>query len=278
MKLKTILKGRKPRKSPSILGMQKPIKKNKSFFKLYLRPMIGITLASIFPILGVFVDSKLNTSIKKIHFIDQSQRLTTKRKKMISKKLENYLKSHRKNSLIDLSNLISHWIPSESVSIIRPQRDSVVISIKEKKPYLGLKLKKFYYITEGGSIYRKHRQAKIPVITLYGVSPKKMSFKPGKGYQIDNETKIILLEAIKLRQGLDRENLSITSIVYEKYRGFKVTTNQNMTVTFGRGPFDSRIRRLKETIGRLIANGIEAKQIELDYNGKAFIIEKKNNI
>ena len=76
--------------------------------------------------------------------------------------------------------------------------------------------------------------------------------------------------------GVRDSNHKIKSIEFKRFRGFFVVLQTSETeVALGRSPFSGKLVRLHEILKRLEKTSSTAARIELDYQGKAFIKEKK---
>ena len=91
----------------------------------------------------------------------------------------------------------------------------------------------------------------------------------------DKERKSIL-DAIQLIDLARYHSIFFSTIEYKKYRGFFVTLKDSATtVMFGNPPFDKQFLRLSKILEEANKRKRTLKNIEIDFNDKAFITEQR---
>src|SRR5690606_38445819 len=85
---------------------------------------------------------------------------------------------------------------------------------------------------------------------------------------LDRNRKQLAKEALELVQLIARQGIEISELRIEPYRGFfMITKEDNIEISIGRSPFNSRLTQLKEILKNLKNKGSQALRIELDYKG-----------
>jgi len=100
--------------------------------------------------------------------------------------------------------------------------------------------------------------------------------KSDNSLKVRDDEKARIKEVIRLVQLSKQNKIEMTQIVFKQYRGFvSLIQKDNIEVSFGRAPFKARFVRLQNILDNLKHRGILYSKIELDYDGKAFIKEKR---
>lgn len=187
-----------------------------------------------------------------------------------------------KNTYIELKGIakkIGRKFAFEFVNIFKISPYKLFVTFNVRRPILCVKTKKLRFLTKNGIIYgHASKKDTKNLTTITGIFPDNAlplrQREDGSIILTDKQTKLIT-EAISLHNYAKKNNIIFSSIEFILYRGFvgmiKGTTTK---VVLGRAPFDKGIDRLVNILVKLRKKGTTAKQIELDYNGKAFIIEQ----
>jgi hypothetical protein len=84
-----------------------------------------------------------------------------------------------------------------------------------------------------------------------------------------------LFDALEVWQRSNESGVEIRQINFQKFRGFAVSLADGTEVVLGLKPFDYKLKKLRGILDGLKRDGVAAARIELDYEGKAFIKERK---
>ena len=271
-----VKKNSKAKAKASVLSKQKPKKKGKPKKALIIKLIAALTLVSIAGFLNKETSS-LQSDLIHIQYIDETSRLLPQEKKALTKKIKHFIRHNHTTTLRDLAARISLYHKTNLIQIVRPEKNTLLLKIQKRAPFMTIELKNRHYLSNRGHIYSKINKAHKNLVNLKGIESSKVSIIPGGLYQLEEKTHKIIKEAIDLKMALDAQNIAIKDITFDKYRGLRVTTKKDLVVVFGRAPFGPRIKRLRKTLTRLKAKDVEASYIELDYVGKAFIKEKVRN-
>ena len=258
------------------LDNQKP-KKRKNHIPRnipHLKKSITIAVALGFSTISFFLtfwskEPRLSDSIK-VQFIEErSQKISEKNKRAITEAIHKKM-AGSSIDLLKITQIIKRKLELDSVRVVMPYPDHLVLNLIQRKPFLGIKLKSFHWVSHSGHIYgsiKKPKDLKLPF--LKGI--------PRRSKKFTRESQSLLIkEAVTLVKNLQEQSYQIHLVEYLPYRGFKVKTIDDIDIFMGRKPFRSRIKRLRKITTRMSAKGVRVSRIELDYNGKAFIKERRN--
>jgi hypothetical protein len=84
-----------------------------------------------------------------------------------------------------------------------------------------------------------------------------------------------LLQAVDLGARAAEQGIEVKRVHYQKFRGYSIFSPDNSEIVVGLGPFDYKVKKLRGILEGLKRDGIVASRIELDYEGKAFIKERR---
>ena len=173
----------------------------------------------------------------------------------------------------------------ENIHVIRPQIKTIVIHANERRPFLLVRVgEKTRFLTRDGTVYGEFRDTENAPTPVKLLSVVNGVFDEHQGNRLFDhslrlitspEEKSILLQAISLSTIVANNNLSISGVSYQKFRGYSIKLKDETDVVLGLYPFEHKLEKLKSIQLRLSARGVAASRIELDYDGKAFIKEKK---
>lgn len=181
--------------------------------------------------------------------------------------------------LAQLSESIQHLGLFSTVTSFRQTNDSVVIRLARRTPFVLINTDVLRLLTEDGIVYGVASQEQIASLPkVYGLFAERKQFIFASDHSLplgESETEKIK-EAILLYQTTKDQGIPLSTLEFQKFRGFfAVLAEGGTTVTFGRAPFEAKIQRLKTILTQLKAKSILSERIELDYEGKAFVKEKK---
>ena len=265
------------KRSKSILSYQKPRKR-----EIFSASKIILFFSAIS--LGLLVLShngnEINTSITRIHFDDSSFSLSSKEKRFITKKIKDFLSKNHEHSLSNIAANLKAIYPSKSISILKVSDKGLVLKIEERSDFAVIEINsRYHHLSESGEILQLASNEEADSLPkILGINPN--FFKPIRSdqYNVDKDSNILIKESINLALLLEKENIHFDQIEYELYRGFRSSISDQSVTYFGRKPFKKKVRKLRHTLEHLRSKGISASKIELDYNGKTFITEKKLKI
>ncbi len=168
----------------------------------------------------------------------------------------------------------------ERIHIFRPTPEQLIVSLKKRIPVLSVMADRLRFLTRDGVVYGEIHDNQTPLIRLNGVfsgrSDDHFELSETNSLVTSENEKNVLSEAVELNDVVQARGLMVDFIEFQEYRGFVIhLADENIEVAIGRKPFDMRLKRLQTTIDQLKKNGILFSRIELDYDGKAFIKEKK---
>ena len=168
----------------------------------------------------------------------------------------------------------------ERIHIFRPESNKLVVSLKKRSPVLAVMADRLRFLTRDGVVYGESQDNKPILHRLNGVFTSRNT----DTFTLDSDNRLvtteierqILTEAVELNEAVKASSVAIDFIDFQEYRGFILhLAADQVEVTIGRTPFGIRLKRLESTMAHLKKSGILFSRIELDYEGKAFIKEKK---
>lgn len=206
-------------------------------------------------------------------------------RKEILKVSTGILKSGSPQELDELALAVEGIGTLERLHVVRPQFATVVISAGIREPVLLVQAgPKVRYLTGDGTVYgdatnpTSNPSGHTPSILVSGVFDVR-----GSNLPLDRSAKVlttpeeqaVLINALNLWRLFTAQNLSVKVMNYQKFRGFDVRMEDGSEVVLGAAPFEYKIDKLVGIFTKLRKQGIAASRIELDYDGKAFIKERK---
>jgi hypothetical protein len=193
-------------------------------------------------------------------------------------------------SFSGLSETISAIGRFDHVSILRPQFNTLLVIVKTRVPVMVTNLDgKIRYISEEGNIYiprtteEKNVDANAVGATTLVECIGLIDSKRTHPLQYDGSSKAVLtgqenertMQAIHLKDLVHKFDLSVKSIHFQGFRGFSFYNEDKTEIVLGQPPFDYKMEKLRGIFAKLRSKGTVAAKIELDYDGKAFIKERK---
>ena len=173
----------------------------------------------------------------------------------------------------------------ENISIIRPQRGLLMIRAGLRKPLLLVSVgDHLRYLTIDGTVFGDANDGRPlpgqnrPTVTLSGLFEERGTnfvFDASSRLMVSAAERALLVQAIALYESVSRDQLSLTGISYQRFRGFTLKTTDNSEIVLGNTPFEHKLQKLKAIRDKLSSSGVTALRIELDYDGKAFVKERK---
>lgn len=196
-------------------------------------------------------------------------------------------KTLRKGTPAELSYLASQ-VESlgmlDSVKVIRPLADTLVLSANVRMPTLLVSVgSKTRFLTVDGTIFGDasdntgNLSPNVPQVIVTGIFDNKAT--PG----IDASQRIVvsveesnhIKEAIEIWQRSVESGYEAKTVNFQKFKGFSVVLADETEIVLGLRPFEYKFKKLQGILEGLKRDGVIASRIELNYEGKAFIKEKK---
>ncbi|MBM4251013.1 MAG: hypothetical protein FJ146_03505 [Deltaproteobacteria bacterium] len=157
----------------------------------------------------------------------------------------------------------------------------VIVSIIQRNPVFCIEADKIRFVSTLGDIYghldTNHGEA-CPGPVLTGLFEDRQQFSMGEGQTlvVDDQTRVMLQEALTLLQDTKKKSINISKFHVERFRGFVAElTSLGTEVALGRAPFAEKLEKLGGILEKLAVRQEQAQRIELDYQGKAFVKLKK---
>ena len=270
------------------LGIKKHFKRSKTLF---------MVISGILVIGGLFftvktIDSKLrsyfnpddsieststsNIVEKNIIFIAKDKlELSTSEKDYIKQKLS---RSLSKKELVNTAQTIKVKLSLKQIHILKTASDSLTVSTEKLVPILSINLNKNapFYITEDATIYQSKTSYDLPEVKDITFASKEIE---EDGYLFLTEDEYLLISnVVKLYKELQSRNIDIDNIKYIKHRGLAFNIKDSkIDVIVGTNLFNEKLKKL-ENILKNKKNANTTTLVELDYNNKALITEKRTRI
>ena len=172
----------------------------------------------------------------------------------------------------------------ESVRVIRPVTDAVILTAELRKPSLLIDVgTKTRFLTADGTIFgdaadsstqSNHPKPNVRVTGIFDQRPNP---------QLDQSQRVIttsderrhLEDTLEIWGLVRNSGVDIKSISFQKFRGYALILDDDTEIVIGLQPFAYKLKKLQNILDGLRRDGIVASRIELDYEGKAFIKERK---
>lgn len=195
-----------------------------------------------------------------------------------------FLKQGSPGELSLLSRQVESLGMLESVKVIRPMSDAVILSAELRRPALLIQVgSKTRFLTMDGAVFGDaadnsgNPSAARPTVLVSGI------FDQRPNPSLDTSLRIIttaeerrhLVSSLEIWQRSADAGIEIKMISFQKFRGFAITLPGETEIVIGIAPFDYKLKKLRGILDGLARDGIVASRIELDYEGKAFIKERK---
>jgi hypothetical protein len=167
-----------------------------------------------------------------------------------------------------------------SVHLLRLGMSEVAVALMPRIPALCVAADHLRFISTDGDVYgQPDGPNDCPGPVVSGIfAPERTRYALGDDFALEltQDERTAVREAIALRSAASSRKLTLKTIEHRPYRGFFVTLDGRDTeIAVGRAPFEAKLARLVEILGRLAQSKEDAARIELDYQGKAFIKVKK---
>jgi len=164
------------------------------------------------------------------------------------------------------------------VHLIKTGADQFVLSFAQHNPVLVLFGDRPRFVTEAGLVFGEPTPDQVngyPRISGFDWTREAPS-RDDSSLDLPEDEQRLVNEAVQAWLAAKGEGLQIVEVQVNRYRGMTVRLSGDSTeISLGRAPYQDKVRRLKTILGDLAKKGSQAKRIELDYEGKAFVKEEK---
>lgn len=172
----------------------------------------------------------------------------------------------------------------ESVRIVRPLVDTVVLTAEIRRPTLLIDVGgRTRFLTADGTVFGDINDTTVqlnfpkPSVRLTGI------FEQRPNPQIDSSNRVItnsderrhLRDALEIWRLVEENKIQVKQLNFQKFRGFALLLDDDTEIVIGLKPFAYKLKKLNDILAGLARDGVVASRIELDYEGKAFIKERK---
>lgn len=198
----------------------------------------------------------------------------------IYKNVESLISQQKKFlSLDELAKNIQEKEGLSHVHVFQNIKKELLISVSSRTPIMKLADSNGKLISSEGDVYDDYNFAPKFQTTLSGVFPSDKQYTmldERNCVLITEKEKKILLDAILLLNESEKQSFFYSNIEYKKYRGFFAKIKDtDTTVVFGYPPFDRQFARLAKILEEAKKRNLNLKNIEVDFNDKAFITESR---
>ena len=204
--------------------------------------------------------------------------LPSRLREHVIKTAHQHLRGGSRQRLQEVAKAIGVEAQLAAVQVIKTARARVVVYVDVRRPVLLMQVNgKLRYVSRRGDVYgRAQRQDVYP--RLAGVLDRT------REYVLDEDSLYVLseVEQANVRQALELVEMAMQNgficekIIYEQYRGWQVKIEDvTALVLFGHAPFAAKLQKLRDILASLRAKNTQAARIELDYEDKAFVQQKK---
>lgn len=221
-------------------------------------------------------ESKSPTPIK-WHVQVEGEKQSSKHLKEIHLTLAEACPNGRPKEIKFAAQLLQTRLEVDRVRLVRTGHDQLYLYIKPRKPYLRIFTGKVRLLSETGQIYGLALPNHENLPMLKGIPIENASWRSDGTLHIAKESEQLINQALELVKLARSFRAEIDAVSYIPYRGFSFTrASDNIEAVVGFSPFDEKLDRLLKLVGSLKKKGSHVERIELDYQGKAFIKEKKS--
>jgi hypothetical protein len=212
------------------------------------------------------------------------QKLSDDLRQQIYRTAQKTLKSGSPQDLHALARAIESLGMLDAVRVIRPVSDTILVQSNLRKPALLVETgSKIRFLTTDGTVFADASDPAltagsfVPTVLVSGVFASRTSLALDASMRLpllDDERRH-LLDAIEVWQKTVELGIELQIINYQRFRGFSISLTDGSEIILGLHPFDYKLKKLRSILDGLKRDGIAAARIELDYEGKAFIKEKR---
>ena len=189
-----------------------------------------------------------------------------------------HLRSGARQQLQEVVTAIGVEPQLAAVQVIRTARARVVVYVDLRRPALVVQVNgKLRYVSRRGDIYGRARAAEVyPVLEGVLDTTRQYARDEDSLYVLGAAEHTNVQQALALSQMAMQNGFICEKIIYEQYRGWQAKIEDVAAlVFFGPAPFKLKLQKLRNILASLRAKNTQAARIELDYEDKAFVQQKK---
>lgn len=194
------------------------------------------------------------------------------------------LKTGSPTELSQLAKQVEGLGMVDTVKVIRPLADTVILSAEMRRPALLVAVgSKTRFMALDGTVFGDaadnsgNPSGAHPTVVITGIFDQRTN--PG----VDASLRVVttaeerkhLLDALDVWQRSGEAGVDVKQVSFQKFRGYSIALSDDTEITIGLKPFDYKLKKLRGILDGLKRDGVVAARIELDYEGKAFIKERK---
>lgn len=164
------------------------------------------------------------------------------------------------------------------VSLIRTGPQSVLLRYQEHLPLLVVRADRWRFVSADGAIYGEpdpHEANGMPKISGLLDDRKTYLWEVDNTLQLDPNEKALLLKGLQAYGLGQTQGLAIREVSVSKFRGVTVTDRRGMEISLGTTNFEEKFQHLRTIMSDVTKRGSQAQRIELDFDDKAFVKERK---
>lgn len=194
------------------------------------------------------------------------------------------LKTGSADELTKLARHVEALGMVDHVRVVRPVWNTVILSAQLRRPALLVSTgSRTRYLSLDGTIFGDssdntgNPSGASPTVIVTGV------FDQRPNPAVDESLRVItttderrhLVDALEVWQKSNESMIELRQINFQRFRGYSISLSDGTEIVLGLKPFDYKLKKLRGILDNLKKDGVAAARIELDYEGKAFIKEKK---
>lgn len=281
----------KPSSSIGVLSSQKPqrSKKYSKFWKISL--VFAVVIAVALTAFILLSDNKTKVAKKSapvkarlevtLHAsMRDDQNIDDKTRDDIAAAAGSLITASDETTLAQAARILQGKFLADSVHVIQTGPSRVSVLLKPRTAIMRVKADQTRLFSQHGQVYgiAKEEHASLPMLSGLFDTTENIPMRDNHVLSMSDEQQTIAGEALQLLEQVQQNKLeqSFDEIRFVKFRGFALRSSaDDLEVTIGRAPFDRKISSLDRIMGSLKKRGSQAQRIELDYDGKAFIKEKR---
>jgi hypothetical protein len=173
------------------------------------------------------------------------------------------------------SRLQSKFSLKES-TVIETAAHHLIVKVVKRMPIAVVEADVLRFVDESGSIFeRADKTVQLPLLKGLFPSNFKAQWNSDNTLRISGNQLAVLKDVLILITDAKKYKVNISEIQYVEYRGFQISLDDHIRVMMGRYPFDTKFQRLLQVINSRTRKPDEALVIELDFEDKAFIGNRK---
>lgn len=173
----------------------------------------------------------------------------------------------------DVAEKIQKYFSFAKTTLLQIAPGKLLVDVTDRIPEFSILADKPRLVSIDSEVYGelspKYRM--LPKLENLLKKRKNYTFSANSALILDEEEKTRLEEARMILHLAEKSSLEVDRLSFVEYRGFKLNFRHERTEVFlGRQPFKKKFTKLMQ-IQKQLKNDGNARRIELDYDGKAFI-------